>query len=66
MLNCVNEGPAEKAHASANDYVKFHQVKAFGSLQLEAHNNTKHFHRAYRRVTDQHYDNTTQLFTVVC
>ncbi len=40
MLNCVNEGRAEKkAHASANESVKFHHVKAFGSLQLEAHNN---------------------------
>lgn len=27
------------AHASANDSVKFHQVKAFGSLQLETYNN---------------------------
>lgn len=39
MLNCVNEGRAEKAHASANDSVEFHHAKAFGSLQLEAHNN---------------------------
>lgn len=39
MLNCVNESHGEKAHASANDSVKFDHVKAFGSLQLEAHNN---------------------------
>lgn len=43
MLNCVNEARADKkkkknTHASANDSVKFHHVKAFGSLQLEAHN----------------------------